>query len=455
MRGWLGTIASRLFWLHLATACAATAAMAGAIVVLLNATLTGFERRTLHEHAAAIAAALEPDGASIRLSLPADLRDLYQHGYSGYVFAILDAEGRPLASSRPDGAPLFPVAPRGEAPVYVERRREPNAYFGASYPKTVGGRQVWVQVAQNLDHPDVFVDDVVSQFLARIGWVLAPIVVLLVAADLVIVLRVLDPVRRASHRAETIDPNRLDVRLPAAGLPAEIRPLVAATNRALDRIEAGFRSLREFTSDAAHELRTPLAVMRLRTDALLDQQAGEQLRADIDGMTRLVEQLLIISELETLALSPDERVDLRAIAVDVVSYLAPLAIAKGKDVELVAGGESVWAHGRAEVLARALRNLVENAITHTPPRGSVRVVVGAYATLSVLDEGPGITPAERALIFNPFWRRDRRPASGSGLGLDIVARIVAAHDGAVEVGCAPGGGAAFTIQLRRAPLDTL
>jgi signal transduction histidine kinase len=450
MTRWLGTILTRIFWLHLTTVMAAALGMAVAIYLLLNATLATFERHALGQHAAAIAAALKPAQGGLRLDLPADLRDLYAEHYGGYAFAIVDAAGRPMFSSLPNGAALSAIDPRRSAPSFLQSTHGGDTFYGASYPQRVAGRAIWVQVRQDLGDPDVFVDDVVAQFLRRIGWLIAPIVLLLLAVDILIVQHALAPLREASRRAAAIDPARLDVRLPVQGLPSEIMPLVVAMNRALDRLEAGFRIQRDFTADAAHELRTPLAILRLRADALADRDAARHLRADIDAMSRLVEQLLAIAELETFALSPNDRADLRAIGLEASSVMAPLAIAAGKQLELLVEDTPIWVCGQAEVLLRAVRNLVENAIAHTPVGGSVTIAVASDGVVSVSDDGPGVAERERELVFQRFWRRERQTTQSGGLGLSIVQQIVQAHGGSIEVGSTPRGGARFEMRLRSA-----
>lgn len=447
------SIAGRFLWLHLAVLGAAFVAMTASSWLLLNATVAAFERRALDQHARAIAAALavRPDHGRFRivLDLPEELRLFYAHGYDGFAYAVVDASGRARFSSRGPGAVLFPEDPHNAAPTWFQQTRGPDAYYGASFPAPRVGEALWIQVAQNLDHPDVFIDDVAAQFLGQVVWLTLPILLLLLGADVIIVRRALAPLRDASERAEAIDPARLDVRLPTSGLPAEVAPLVVAVNAALDRLENGFRIQRDFTADAAHELRTPLAVLRLRLDGLADQDAARTLRGDIDAMAHLVEQLLAIAELESFAVGEDERADLAAVAVDVASYVAPLAVAKGKRLELSGAEAPVWIHGNTEALFRALRNLVDNAVAHSPKAGVVEIVVSSDGTVRVDDDGPGVRPSDRGLIFQRFWRQRREATRGGGLGLGIVARIAQAHGGEVSVGDSDRGGARFTMKLRR------
>lgn len=136
------------------------------------------------------------------------------------------------------------------------------------------------------------------------------------------------------EEASNIGPARTDIRLPTEQIPREIMPLVTAVNQALDRLEDGFRVQRQFTADAAHQLRTPLAILRTRIETLGDGAARQALHADVDGMSRIVAQLLEIAELDTLVLDPGETADLRDVCAEVVGAIAPFAIAQRKDIAL-------------------------------------------------------------------------------------------------------------------------
>jgi signal transduction histidine kinase len=131
--------------------------------------------------------------------------------------------------------------------------------------------------------------------------------------------------------------------------------------------------------------------------------------------------------------------------------MAPLAVEMSKTIALTGEQEPVWVRGHAEALFRAVRNLIENAIRHTPPGVSIEVEVSADGVVRVSDDGPGVPEADRERIFRRFWRRDRAKGDSRGLGLAIVARVAEAHDGTVTVDNAPDGGAVFTLRLRPAP----
>jgi signal transduction histidine kinase len=392
---------------------------------------------------------LRPDG-SWTLDLPPALHDVYSQAVGRYGYAVLDDSGRVLFSSLKDRSPIFSADRRSSDVAYLETRRGNAAVSGVSLVKEMDGRSVWVQVGEDLAHRDVITDDIVADFFKRVGWITLPMLLFLLAIDIVIFRRALRPLLNASEMAKKINPNRTDVRLPPEEIPKEILPLVQAVNQALDRLEAGFRMQREFTADAAHELRTPLTILRSRVDTLADRGVSKALHQDIEGMARIISQLLDIAELESFSIDPHEKADLRTICAEVAEFAAPLALAKGKNIALSGSDAPVWVNGNPEMLSRAIRNLVENAINYAPPGTTVEIVVEGSGMVRVLDEGPGIKEEERELIFQRFWRRDRRRTGNAGLGLSIVRRIADTHAATISVENRPTGGANFSLSFARA-----
>jgi len=391
---------------------------------------------------------LQADG-TWTLDLPPALEDIYSQAVGRYAYAVVDDAGRVLLSSSDDRSPIFAADPRSSDIAYLETRRGKAAISGVSLLKDVDGRKVWVQVGEDLAHRDVIVDDIVADFFKRVGWITLPVLLSLLAIDIVIFRRALRPLLNASELAKKINPRRTDIRLPIEQMPKEILPLVQAVNQALDRLEAGFRVQREFTADAAHELRTPLTILRSRVDTLADRGTSKALHKDIEGMARVVNQLLDIAELEILSIDPLEKADLHAICAEVAEFAAPLALAQGKNIALSESDAAVWVNGNPEMLSRAIRNLVENAINYSPPGTTVEIVVEDSGMVRVLDEGPGIKEDERELIFQRFWRRDRRRTEGAGLGLSIVQRIADTHAATISVENRPTGGATFSLRFAR------
>lgn len=444
------SIISRIVILHVVAVAVTSILMSLALSWLLNYATNNVHNQAMKKQAIALAEHLEiqPDG-KLKLSLTPDLQGLYSQPYGRYSYAIIDSQNRVVFSSLKDRVPLFPKDAKSGDVEFLQRNRGDATVSGASVKRVVGGQTVWVQAGEDLDNRDVLTDDIVAEFFRSVGWIILPILFILLVIDIAIFRRALRPLRQASQIAETIGPLRADIRLPTKEIPREVRPLVLAVNQALDRLEEGFRVQRDFTADAAHELRTPLSILRTRMETLEDQQVGKALLNDIEGMTRIINQLLDIAELDSFVIDPHEEADLRMVCTEVLEFLAPLALAQGKEVALVGTANPVLVRGNAEMLNRAIRNLAENAIRHTSPGSTVEFVVEENGTVSVLDDGPGISDEERDFIFQRFWRRDRGMAGSTGLGLPIVQRIAELHTATITLTNRKPRGACFSIKFAR------
>jgi signal transduction histidine kinase len=442
------SITSRIITLHVIAISATSILMPLALYWLLSSTARDLQNRSLRDNADTIVAYLHlRANGTWALDVPAGFRELYSASYGRYAFAILDEAGHVLFASGPENAVAFPKPRLSDAPSFSEWTHEGSQFYGGIIPEEVGGRKVWVQVAQDLAHRDVLIDDIVASFFYRVGWITIPILLVLLVIDIAIFRRALRPVLNASDMAKTISPARIDLRLPTEQIPREILPLVNAVNQAFERLERGFTAQRVFTADAAHELRTPLTVLGARIDTLSDREVAQSLHGDIAGMTRIVNQLLESAELESLVLDATETADLHSVCGEVVALVAPLALAQGKEIALIGDSEPVWIKGNAGSLFQAVRNLADNAIRHTPPGCTVAIEVDRRGSVRVRDEGPGVPESERELIFRRFWRRDRRRPDSAGLGLSIVARVVEAHGGSITVTNGPVGGAVFALDF--------
>lgn len=262
-------------------------------------------------------------------------------------------------------------------------------------------------------------------------------------------LRPLEAVARAvgQRTATALDP------LPAGGLPDEVRPLVGALNDLLERLGRALAAQRDFVADAAHELRTPLAALRLQVQlaerAATDAEraaAFATVRGGLERATRLVEQLLTLARQDPDAagrtMAP---VDLAALVRQVVAERSPLADARSIDLG-VSSADAPVIIADPEGLRVLAANLIDNALRHAPPSSRVDVNVlrdRDSVVLEVIDNGPGIPADERGRVFDRFYRRAAADATGdipgSGLGLAIVRNIAERHHARVTLDDAPGG----------------
>ncbi|HET7889443.1 MAG TPA: ATP-binding protein [Bradyrhizobium sp.] len=446
------SILSRIVILHVIAVAVASILMSVALSWLLSVATSNIHNQAMAEQAVSLAEHLAPQAdGSLSLNLPPYLQGLYSQPYGRYAYAVIDDTGKTLFSSSKDNAPIFAQDPHAGTVEFLDKRVGDAVISGASIRRTIGGKAVWVQAAEDLANSDVLIDDIVDDFYRHVGWITLPILLVLLAIDIAIFRRALWPLRQASETAQQITPARTDIRLPFDEIPTEVRPLVSAINKALDRLDQGFRLQREFTADAAHELRTPLSILRTRVETLDDPGVAKALHQDIEAMSRVVSQLLDIAELEAFAIDPAEVADLQAASAEVASFVAPLALEQGREIALLGASSPVLVKGNAEMIKRAIRNLAENAIRHAPKDTVVEFVVEENGTITVQDRGPGISDQERELIFRRFWRRDRNHQGSSGLGLSIVQRIAELHGASINVENRVMGGAQFSLHFIPAP----
>lgn len=340
--------------------------------------------------------------------------------------------------------------------------------------RTDGG--VTVVVATPLDDVD--------ETLGRLIWLQAGIGVLVIVvlggASYLLVNSSLRPLRRVEETAHAIAGGDLNRRVPELRQGTEVGSLATSLNGMLGQIQRAFAAteaseqqaraseerMRRFVADASHELRTPLTSIKGFADLIRGGMTDDprdgvaRISAEADRMSLLVEDLLMLARLDAhrpLAMAP---VELPALVDDAVAAARAGAGGRAISVEARTPGPGPVVAGDAARLTQVLRNLIDNAIMHTPPDTPITVAVSAEddrALVEVIDRGPGLSADEAAQVFERFYRGDEsrhreRASAGSGLGLSIVAALVQAHGGTYGVDSSPGEGARFWFTLPR--LDT-
>ncbi len=260
------------------------------------------------------------------------------------------------------------------------------------------------------------------------------------------VIRGLAPLRHVAADAAKIDIDKLDQRLSEGSVPVEILPLVGAFNDSLARLDAGVGRLRRFIANAAHELRTPLAILSVRLGAPEEPTFKKDLKRDLRRAQYVVDQLLATARLAERSIEALREVDLVSIANSVASDAAMLAIKHRRRVEFEAPNAPVIIRGSEFALQSVIANLLDNALRAEPEGGAVTIRVGADAIVEIIDHGEGVAETDRELIFEPFWRKSEL-TPGAGLGLAIAKELVKALGGRIWVEETPGGGATFKLSF--------
>ncbi|ROS25809.1 cell wall metabolism sensor histidine kinase WalK [Cellulomonas sp. PhB150] len=402
------------------------------------------------------------------------------HVPTDYYLQLTDLDGVPAHYVRESvsdtwGTPKVPAYTVDEAlarhgePFTVDSDQAGSSWRVVVYPVTQG-QQLVGTIAVGL--PLGGVQETVRTMLLVLVFSGIAIVAAGALAGRWAVRRSLRPLREIEATAEAIADGDLTQRVPAAPASTEVGRLGAALNTMLAQIEQAFDArttsearMRRFVADASHELRTPLASIRgygelYRMGALTErEQVDDTMRRIEDSATRmggLVEDLLSLARLDEGRPLQSTPVDLTVLAADALSDLHALDPSRTpRLVPLVEGASTgpCVVVGDEPRLRQVLSNLVGNAARHTPPGTAVEIAVGTdgeHGVLEVRDHGPGIDPEHAARVFERFYRVDAsrgRSSGGSGLGMAIVAAIVAAHEGSVALFETPGGGTTVRVAL--------
>jgi two-component system OmpR family sensor kinase len=334
----------------------------------------------------------------------------------------------------PDGVRMFRSVSRASLPQRAVLGFSNVKANGTTYRVfSIQSNNQTLQVAQDMAVRRNMAGNLALRTLAPIA-VMMPILMLVVWW---VVSESLTPVARvrkqvASRQADDLSP------VSEAGLPDEVRPLVHELNLLFGRVRTAFDAQQNFVADAAHELRTPLAALKLQALSLERADTDEarkvaqgRITAGVERATRLVEQLLVLARQEAGAAegAAAAPVDLADLARRTVSEMVGVAQAKGVDLGLQ-HADAARVHGQAGALAILMRNLIDNAVKYTPGGGTVDVavdVVQGATVLTVEDSGPGIPAEERERVFDRFYRIAGSEAAGSGLGLAIIRAIAERH----------------------------
>jgi len=277
-----------------------------------------------------------------------------------------------------------------------------------------------------------------------------PTFIALILASALSVRRGLAPLRKAARRLEAIDMNALNSRLAAEDLPSEVAPFVQAVNRMLERVESGVVQQKRFVANAAHELRTPLAVLRARVEASEDSKLKGHLKRDVTRIGAIMEQLLASARLGGPGADMAQRIDLADLAWRVVADYALLCLDRDRRIEFEEREQPVFVLGDRRAIESVIANVIDNALRAEPAGGTVLVRVRDDAVLEVADHGDGVDPNDREAIFEPFWRK-RETSPGVGLGLAIAHELMTKLSGRIWVEDTPNAGATFKISFRASP----
>jgi two-component system, OmpR family, sensor histidine kinase QseC len=366
----------------------------------------------------------------------------------GYGYRIFGRDGQVVAEH--NGNMLLALSPwrshpSGNEDLWLRNLDQRKRLFVAGgLRERSGANEIWVEVMTTGDPAHRFLSILSYEILDDVWMPMIPLIMLSLGVAMWSIRRSLKPLKGAACKADALSANQFEVQLDAGALPREVASFILAINRLLRRTRELMSAQQLFMARAAHELRTPLSVLMLEFSRI-DHPRVRRLEADVRAMSEMVNQVLTLARLEGVEGITFESFDLSELAQEVVGRLDAWAEQHGQALRLSAGHQ-VQVQGDRIGLRAALRNLIENAIKHTPAGSQILIGVESGASLIVEDSGPGINERDVEEVLQPF-KKGHVSKEGSGLGLTIVQQVAVLHSGTLTVGRSSLGGARLELKL--------
>ena len=383
-----------------------------------------------------------PTGVHLRHTLQQVMEALPQDVF----YQVIDPNGKVLLSSNGDFSAFLPTGVDPQHARDISTRLRSGLQLRVIVlPIMRANMTSYVLVARSDRFDETLLENDASTVklaaaVESIGAMVAFALVVLVTIN-----RMLRRLKGISAAAARIAPTNLQARLAVEDVPKEIVPLIESFNLALERLEAGFRIQQEFLATAAHELKTPLALIRgeFELDGPTNRKA---ILADLDHMSRHVHQLLHLAEVSDVNNLVFASTDVTLVVEDAVESIARLTQTRHIRVQIDHPSEPLMIDADASALFALVRNLAENAVNHAPDQSTILVTINP-AGISVRDAGPGIPPGDMPKLFKRFWRGAHRRDKGAGLGLSICSEVARGHGWSLSAHNLQPSGAEFTVEF--------
>jgi two-component system sensor histidine kinase TctE len=407
--------------------------------------------RALGDSVNAVADQVRETEKGARLNLPPAARDILRSDELDVItYQVIGHDSELLGGDRDmPPPPSFEVVSPGTVRYRDDRVRGTEvrvAYLWLEGPSRKDSQPILIQVSETLEKRTRLANEIIKGVILP-QFVVLPIAVLLVWFGLT---RGIAPVEDLSVKLRARRENDFSP-INLRDAPEEMHVLVSSFNELLERLEKNVAAQRRFVADAAHQLKTPLAGLRMQAELALREASREDIERSLKQIargsqqaTRLANQLLSLARAENhaLAQAPFSLVDLVSTARQVTTEWVPEALARGHDLGFESAVEALSIKGNATLLGELLKNLIDNALRYTPAPGhiTVRIAQTPEIYLEVEDSGPGVAASERERVFERFYRIPEATSEGTGLGLAIVREIASQHGAAVSMHSAPAQG---------------
>ena len=393
-------------------------------------------KENLLEQAKKIASFIEYDWkGSFDLDLPKRYEKYYADPSNSHQYAVLGSGGKILFSSEHfKKENIEKTLKEGGKHYFNFTTKKGEYYAGLKYDYLFDGKIYPVYVIELEEEFSKVLMVLKDDFLNKVKHFGLPLLLMQTIMIILIFRSALKPVLRASEDAANLKYDNLSFRLDEKRMPAEILPLIKSVNNGLSRLEDSAESQKLFIANAAHELRTPIAILKTRLASLDDGNISRQLNQDLRNINHLIGQMLDITRLdlaETTTLS--SQINLNHAASRACEDIGPLFIEQNKELSLEKSDEEEMIIGNDDMIYRAVLNLLENALKHGPDNKPVEVIVKDH-TITVRDYGNPISSEFKDRIFERFEKLPQSSGTqGSGLGLAIVKKVAELHNGAIQI----------------------
>lgn len=393
------------------------------------------EKKELLEQARKIASYIEYDWLGrFEVDLPRRYQDYYGGGTSSHQFAVMDSNGNILFRSQTFMRDKIKDTLKKSGKHYFNFEAEDGKYFaGLKYDYLFEDTIYPVYVIEYEEEFSEFISALEENFLHKVLMLGVPLLLFQAFIIFMIFKDTLKPILRASKEARNINYDNLSFRLNEDNVHTEILPLIKSVNNSLARLEKKAETQKFFIANAAHELRTPISILKARIASLKDEKEVFLLNEDLRNINRLISQMLDISRLDISGNVPMTDINLNEIARKACEDMGPLFIAQGKEISLDEIEPDQIINGNEDTIFRSLLNLLENALKHTPEKTPVEMIIEENKII-VRDYGTPIPEENKIKIFERFEKLPENTSTkGSGLGLSIVKKTAELHNGAISI----------------------
>lgn len=403
---------------------------------------------------------IEFNGQAFVISIPEDLKREYRVGAGQFIYIITAENGdildrfgtRDLLRPRQAFDPSNANEPLNLFATTRDLAGEDLKFYGADqwYSPDRGKNWVNIQVAQGPLHDNVVADEIIHELLEGYAVPMIGMILALIIGVSWTISWSLRSLVRLEARANELSPGADNQKLETDNLPSEIKPVVARMNEALTRLNDAYKQQKNFTDMAAHELRSPVAIIRAQAESMNSGPDRDQLIKDIQRFEHLLAQLLQLSRSDAYALDPNKQLDLGITVSEILADIGTPLVKRGVDIQLINPKGPVMVRADRNMLEIILRNLIGNAVNASDKKTVIQCIVMENGELKVCDNGPGLPPELYEKVLERFYRRDQSRLDGTGLGLSIVKRLAEAHNAALSLGPADIGGLCVSLKFQLA-----